>query len=82
MPSATTDINGTTVADATVVKDTSDRVTLRCEHGLEYTRSNNLGMFCDRVDCECERLSRDVAMRLLPSTDISNHEQSEISRHG
>ena len=50
--------------DYTVKDDSNGNVTLRCEHGEVYTRTNSLGMFCGKDDCKCEKRSLELVDRL------------------
>lgn len=48
-----------------VIELSPGRLELVCEtSGLPHTRTNNLGMFCDAPDCECERKSQEVFGKL------------------
>jgi hypothetical protein len=44
----------------TIEDDGKGNIRLRCEHGEEYTRTSAIGMFCDKQDCTCEFLTREM----------------------
>jgi len=48
------------MSDYTIEDDGKGNITLRCEHGERYTRTSAIGMFCDKSDCTCLRLSREM----------------------
>ena len=55
-----------------VIELSPGRLDLVCEtSGLPHTRTNNLGMFCDAPDCECERKSQEVFGKLREFVNIA-----------